>query len=255
MAGQQRFEGKVAFVTGAGSGIGRAVTLRLSGEGAQVFGHDINPESLAATAKLAADAGGGTVETRVGDVSDRDECRAAIGAAVDTFGHLDVLGNVAGILAGAEFFPDVTEASYRRIMGVNVDAYFFLAQAAVPHLLESGGNIVNIASNAGLMGQAYTVAYCMSKGAVVLFTKALAMEYAKAPIRVNAIAPGGTDTALSQNFQFPEGVDFELMGRYTGFRPMGSPDDIASLFALVASDEGRSFHGAVLSCDNGITAG
>ena len=117
-------------------------------------------------------------------------------------------------------------------MGVNVDAYFFLAQAAVPHLLESSGNIVNIASNAGLMGQAYTVAYCMSKGAVVLFTKALAMEYAKAPIRVNAIAPGGTDTALSQNFQFPDGVDFELMGRYTGFRPMGSPDDIAALFAL-----------------------
>jgi NAD(P)-dependent dehydrogenase (short-subunit alcohol dehydrogenase family) len=254
MAGQHRFEGKVALITGAGSGIGRAVALRLASEGAQVLGHDINGDTVAETAKLAADAGG-TVETRVGDVSNRDECRAAVAACVDTFGRLDVLGNVAGILAGAEFFPEMSEASYRRMMGVNVDAYFFLAQAAIPHLLESGGNIVNIASNAGFMGQAYTVAYCMTKGAVVLFTKALAMEYAKAPIRVNAIAPGGTETALSQNFQFAEGVDFELMARYTGFRPMGSPDDIAAVFALVASDEGRSFHGDVINCDNGITAG
>ena len=114
---------------------------------------------------------------------------------------------------------------------------------------------MNIASNAGLMGQAYTVAYCMTKGAIVQMTKALAMEYAKAPLRVNAIAPGGVDTSLSRNFQMPEDLDFELMARYTGFRSMGSPDDIAAMFALVASDEGRSIHGAILSVDRGITAG
>jgi len=253
MSGQDRFEGKVALVTGAGSGIGRAVALRLTGEGAQVLAHDLNGDALAETAKLVADAGA-SLATRTGDISARDECRATVDAVVGEFGRLDVLGSIAGI-ARAEHFPDVDERAYRQMMGVNVDACFFLAQAAIPHLLATEGNIVNIASNAGLMGQAYTVAYCMTKGAVVQLTKALAMEYAKAPIRVNAIAPGGVDTALSRNFQMPEGLDYELMGRYTGFRSMGSADDIAAMFALVASDEGRSIHGAILSVDRGITAG
>jgi NAD(P)-dependent dehydrogenase (short-subunit alcohol dehydrogenase family) len=248
-----RFEGKVALITGAGSGIGRAVTLRLASEGADILAHDLNADALAETAKLVADAGA-TITTRAGDISSRDECVASVAAAVEQFGGLDVLGNIAGI-ARAEHFPDVEERAYRQMMGVNVDACFFLAQAAIPHLLEREGNIVNIASNAGLMGQAYTVAYCMSKGAIVQLTRALAMEYAKAPLRVNAIAPGGVDTSLSRNFQMPADLDFELMARYTGFRAMGSGDDIAAMFALVASDEGRSIHGAILSVDRGITAG
>ena len=248
-----RFAGKVALVTGAGSGIGRAVTLRLASEGADVMAHDLDADALAETAKLAADAGS-TITTRTGDISTRNECIATVAAAVEQYGGLDVLGNVAGI-ARADHFPDVDERAYRQMMGVNVDACFFLAQAAIPHLLERKGNIVNIASNAGLMGQAYTVVYCMTKGAIVQFTRALAMEYAKAPIRVNAIAPGGIDTSLSRNFEIPDEVDFELMARYTGFRSMGSGDDIASMFALVASDEGRSIHGAILSVDRGITAG
>ena len=250
---EARFEGKAALITGAGSGIGRAVTLRLAAEGGDVLAHDLNGDALAETAKLAADAGS-TITTRTGDISSRDECIATVAAAVDQYGGLDVLGNVAGI-ARAEHFPEVEERAYRQMMGVNVDGCFFLAQAAIPHLLERNGNIVNIASNAGLMGQAYTVAYCMTKGAIVQFTRALAMEYAKAPLRVNAIAPGGVDTALSRNFEIPDGLDFELMARYTGFRSMGSADDIAAMFALVASDEGRSIHGAILSVDRGITAG
>jgi meso-butanediol dehydrogenase/(S,S)-butanediol dehydrogenase/diacetyl reductase len=250
---EARFDGKVALVTGAGSGIGRAVTMRLASEGADVLAHDLNGDALAETAKLVADAGA-AVTTRTGDISSRDECATTVAATVEQFGGLDVLGNIAGI-ARAEHFPDVEERAYRQMMGVNVDACFFLAQAAIPHLLEREGNIVNIASNAGLMGQAYTVAYCMTKGAIVQMTRALAMEYAKAPLRVNAIAPGGVDTALSRNFEIPEDLDFELMGRYTGFRSMGSADDIAAMFALVASDEGRSIHGAILSVDRGITAG
>jgi meso-butanediol dehydrogenase/(S,S)-butanediol dehydrogenase/diacetyl reductase len=250
---EARFDGKVALVTGAGSGIGRAVALRLTSEGADVLAHDLNADALAETAKLVADAGN-ALATRTGDISSRDECNATVAATVEQFGGLDVLGNIAGI-ARAEHFPDVEERAYRQMMGVNVDGCFFLAQAAIPHLLERDGNIVNIASNAGLMGQAYTVAYCMTKGAIVQFTRALAMEYAKQPLRVNAIAPGGVDTSLSRNFQIPEDLDFELMGRYTGFRAMGSADDIASMFALVASDEGRSIHGAILSVDRGITAG
>jgi NAD(P)-dependent dehydrogenase (short-subunit alcohol dehydrogenase family) len=248
-----RFDGKVALVTGAGSGIGRAVALRLTSEGAQVLAHDLNADALGETAKLVADTGA-SLAIRTGDISSRDESVATVAATVEQFGRLDVLGNIAGI-ARAEHFPDVEERAYRQMMGVNVDGCFFLAQAAIPHLLESEGNIVNIASNAGLMGQAYTVAYCMTKGAIVQMTRALAMEYAKFPIRINAIAPGGVDTALSRNFEIPEDLDFELMGRYTGFRSMGSAEDIAAMFALVASDEGRSIHGAILSVDRGITAG
>src|SRR4051794_25421246 len=210
MPSQQRFTDKAALLTGAASGIGRAVAIQLASEGAQVLAFDINEDGLRETAKLAADAGG-SIEIRKGDVSQREECRAAVEAAVSTFGKLDVLGNIAGI-ARAEHVTDVTEEQYRQMMGVNADGYFFMCQAAIPHLLESSGNIVNIASNAGLFGQAYTVVYCMTKGAVVQLTKSLAMEYAKTSIRVNAIAPGGTDTALTANFQMPEDIDWDLLG-------------------------------------------
>jgi meso-butanediol dehydrogenase / (S,S)-butanediol dehydrogenase / diacetyl reductase len=252
--GLRRFEGKVALITGAGSGIGRAVTARLAAEGASVFAVDISEAGLAGTAELVEANGGGIVEAHLADVSDPAACQAAVAAAVETFDKLDVLGNVAGIARG-EHVTDTTVEGYRKMFGVNTDGPFFLCQAAIPHLLETDGNIVNIASNAGLMGGAYTVVYCMTKGAVVQLTRALAMEFAKTKIRVNAIAPGGIESSLTKAYQMPADVDFDLVGRYMGFRGMGSPDDIAVLFALVASDEGRNIHGAVLSSDLGLTTG
>lgn len=248
-----RFDGKVALLTGAGSGIGQATVLRLASEGASVFAVDINPEGLDATAKLVSDQGN-TVTTHVADVSERDACHAAVQACVDALGHLDVLGNIAGI-ARCHRVTNVTQAEWDLLMGVNVAGPFWLAQAAIPHLLESSGNIVNIASNAGLMGQAYTVPYCVTKGAVVQLTKALAMEYVKTPLRVNAIAPGGVDTALAQRFDIPADLDFELMAPYTGHRGMAQASDIAALFAFVASAEASNIHGSILSADNGLTAG
>jgi NAD(P)-dependent dehydrogenase (short-subunit alcohol dehydrogenase family) len=250
---EARFTGKVALLTGAASGIGRAVALRLAGEGAHVFAFDIDAKGLEETRRLVSKAGA-SLQFLEGDVSDPAQCRSAVHDCVDAFGRLDVLGNIAGI-ARAEHFVAVAEEQYRRMMGVNVDGYVWMCQAAIPHLLETGGNIVNIASNAGLMGQAYTVVYCMTKGAVVQLTRALAMEYVKTPLRVNALAPGGIETNLSANFQIPADVDFGLMARYTGFREMGHPDDVAALFAFVASDEGANIHGAILSTDAGITAG
>jgi len=250
MAGERRFEGKAALVTGAASGIGRAVARRLGAEGAELFLHDRDTAGLAATAAELA----GTVHTRTGDLTSSGECRDTVAAAVAEMGRLDVLANIAGI-STADHLVDVTEDAYRRMMAVNIDAPFFLSQAAVPHLLATGGNIVNIASNAGLMGQAYTVVYCMSKGAVVQLTRSMAMEFMKTPLRINAIAPGATDTALPAGFAIPDGVDFSLMGRYMNPRPMSAPEEIAGLLAFVASEEGRSLHGAILSIDNGITAG
>ena len=248
-----RFDGKVALLTGAASGIGRATALRLAGEGASVFAVDVDSDGLETLAKEIT-AAGGTVVTRTGSIAERDECFASIEQCVADLGRVDVLGNIAGVSRAAHF-PDLSEEHYRRMMAVNADGPFFLCQAAIPHLIEAGGNIVNIASNAGLMGTAYTVAYAMTKGAIVQLTRGLAMEYQKATLRVNAIAPGGIVTGLTNEFHSPDGVDFDLMKPYMGFRPMGEPDDIASLFAFVASDDGRNMHGSILSSDTGITVG
>ena len=141
------------------------------------------------------------------------------------------------------------------MLGVNVSGVFWCCQAAIPHLLETHGNIVNIASNAGLMGQAYTVAYSATKGAVVNMTRALAMEFIKQPIRINAIAPGGVDTAMTRNYSMPEDLDFSLMQRYIGFRDMADPAELANVIAFVASDEASRIHGAIIPVDGGLTAG
>ena len=246
----QRFGNKVALITGAGSGIGRAVTIRLAAEGASVFAVDIDADRLAETASMSS----GAVSCHRADISEPAECADVVRACVDAFGCLDVLGNVAGIYFIAHA-TDVTLEQYRRLMSVNLDAYFFLAQAAIPHLLAAGGNIVNIASNAGLQGVPYSVVYCMSKGGVVQLTRALAVEYVKTPLRVNAIAPAGTNTNLSAAIEFPPDTDRDLVRRMVGARGMTEPDEVAGLFAFLASDDARSVTGAIYSIDNGVTAG
>ena len=158
-----------------------------------------------------------------------------------------MVGNIAGI-ANQRHVPEVTEHEWDVMFDVNVKGVFFLSQAALPHVIAREGNIVNIASNAGLMGQAYTVPYCATKGA-------LAMEYVKHPIRINAIAPGGVDTPLVAGFEIQDDVDFDLMKPYMGFRPPSRPEQIAALFAHVASDEAGNIHGSIISADGGLTAG
>lgn len=224
--------------------------MRLVEEGARVFGVDVDAAALEAVAAEAGDA----FVPRVADLVDPVACGAVVSDCVERMGRMDVLGNIAGVAASSHL-AEVSVEQYRRIMAVNADAPFFLCQAAIPHLLETSGNIVNLASNAGLMGQAYTVAYCMSKGALIQLTRALAMEFVKTDLRVNAIAPAGVDTPLVHRFSIPDDVDFELMQPYVGHRGMADPEEIARSFAFVASDDARSMHGAVLSVDNGVTAG
>jgi meso-butanediol dehydrogenase/(S,S)-butanediol dehydrogenase/diacetyl reductase len=248
-----RFQDKVALITGAASGIGRSVCVRLASEGARIFAMDIDSGGLAETEALVKDAGG-DIQVGVFDVTRRAQCFDAVQASVDAFGQLDVLVNVAGIVRFSHSH-EMSEEEWNLVHAINISGPFFLSQAAIPHLMESGGNIVNVASNAGLMGQAYTAAYCSSKGALIQLTRSLAMEYMKKGIRINAVAPGGTSTALVQNVRLPEDIDIDLVKRYMGMRGMSHPDEIAGAVAYIASEEASSVHGTTLSIDNGISAG
>ena len=253
MPTNRRFENKVALVTGAASGMGRATAIRLASEGARVSAIDVNAQGLAETERTVKEAGG-NITVSVRDVTDRDQCFDAIQEAAETGGRLDVLANVAGIVRFAHA-PEMSADEWNQVLSVNLSGPFYLCQAALPHLLETGGNIVNVASNAGLMGQAYTTAYCASKHGLIGMSKSLAMEFIKHNVRINVVAPAGTDTPMNSGISMPEGLNPKLIKPYMGMRGMGTAEDVASLIAYVASDEARMIHGAVLSVDNGMMAG
>ena len=242
-----RFGGKVAVLTGAASGIGRATAIRLAAEGATVIGLDIDETGLAGTGEAV-----GSMDAIVCDVADRAACHAAVEQVVADHGRLDVFGNIAGI-ARHHHIAEVSEADWDLMNSINLKGPFFVAQATMPHLLERNGALINIASNAGLMGQAYTVPYCATKGGVVNLTRALAMEFVKTGVRINAIAPGGIDTPLVHNFQLADDIDFSLMQNHIGYRDPSSAEQIAAFFAFLASDEAANIHGSILSADGGLT--
>ena len=171
----RRFEGKAAMVTGAGSGIGRATARRLAAEGACVSISDINAAGLAETMALLEGSGH---HSQLLDVRQSAACNAAVEAAVAALGKLDILCNVAGI-AGLYRLDEVSDEVWERMIGINLSGPFYLSRAAMPHLLRTRGNIVNIASTAALVGQVCNTPYCASKGGLNLLTKALAVEFAK----------------------------------------------------------------------------
>lgn len=245
--------GKVALVTGAASGLGRAVARKLGEAGADLCIVDVNLEGLTETQDLLADLEV-SVLIHAADLADPAACKGAVAAAVQHFGRLDALCNVAGLiyLANSHEMP---EDQWHRTMAVNLTAPFMLSQAAIPHLLAANGAIVNVASSAAFIGEAYAAAYCATKAGLVNMTKAMAMEYMRKPIRINAVAPGGMVTNIVTNFRPPEGCDFELLKRFSGMRGTVEVDDVADMVTLLASDAGRGYHGACISIDAGITAG
>lgn len=245
--------GKAAIVTGAASGLGRAAARKLAAAGADVWLVDINADGLAETAALLADSGCAVVTETV-DLADPLACKAVVERAAAHFGRLDALCNVAGLIYLANT-PGMPTAQYQRTIDVNLSAVFYLSQAAIPHLLGNAGAIVNVASSAAFIGEAYAAAYCASKWGLVGMTKAMAMEYIRQPIRINAVAPGGMMTNIVSNFRPPEGCDVELLKRFSPIRSVVEVEDVADMILLLASDAGRGFHGACINIDAGITAG
>lgn len=246
--------GRAALVTGAAAGLGRASALRLAQLGADVAIVDIAEAGLQETAR-AVEALGRKALVLPLDLSDRGNCRAAVDAAVAEFGRLDALCNVAGVMIpGAT--PDVTDEAWDLTMAVNLAAPFFLIRAAIPHLLAvPAGAIVNVTSCAAFQGQAYFAAYCATKAALTNMTKALAMEYIKAPLRINAVAPGGMMTGLTEGMKLlPQDTDWSLIQRIGSPRGLCEIDDVADCVAFLASDAARAYHGACINIDAGVTA-
>jgi len=247
----QRFEGRTAIVTGAASGLGRATALRLGSEGAAVACLDVARDGAEETAAEIRRRGGKARAYRV-DVSDPASVRAAVSAAVVDLGRPSVLVNCAGIGKFAHSHEMAFE-EWSLIIAVNLTGTFLVSQAVLPYLLEGGGNIVNVASSAGLRGQPYSAAYCASKGGVIQLTRALADEYLHRGVRVNAVAPGGIETPLQRAFQLPEGADPRSIAKLLSPYGNAQPEEIAALIAFVASDQGRYMTGSVVSIDGGIT--
>ncbi|MGH1563175.1 SDR family NAD(P)-dependent oxidoreductase [Mumia sp. DW29H23] len=243
--------GKRIFITGSAAGIGRAIASLALEQGAQVVVSDLDAAAAEATAAELGAAG-----TASCDVSDEAAVQAAVAEAVGILGGLDVLVNNAGIEVASPLVQQSTE-SFDRIFAVNVRGPFVATKAAVPHLVESGGNIVNIASIAGLGGSPLLGSYCATKAALIQLTRVTAVELRASGVRVNAVCPGFADTSmvdrLRPDFEGATQVPFgDLVAAKQG--RLGTPRDIAEVACFLASDRASWITGSSYVLDGGLTA-
>ena len=251
-----RLDGKVALITGGASGIGRATALLLAREGAAVVIGDVN----AAEGQKVADEiehAGGRALFESADVTSAADCRRLVVRAILEFGRIDILFNNAGIIRRATVM-ELNENDWDRVMAVNVKSVYLLSREVIPHMEKHGaGSIINTSSGWGLAGGARAAAYCASKGAVVLLTKAMAIDHGPR-IRVNCICPGDTDTRMLRAEAVQLGEDAEHFLADSVKRPLGrigSPEEIAQAVLYLASDASSFVTGTSLVVDGGGLAG
>lgn len=251
-----RVQDRVCVVTGAGSGIGEASAIRLAEEGGKVVCADINGAAAEATAEKIV-AAGGVANGYTIDISNSSQCKAIIDDTVARYGSIDVLVNNAGVnLPGV--FHEVSDETIDRTLSVNVKGAMFLSRAAIPHMLKNGrGSIVNMSSVNGLVSEPFLSVYSASKGAVVMLTRGIALDYAKTGIRCNAICPGWVDTPINYAHADLLGGLQHVYSTISSFQPIGrpgTPREIAHLVLFLASDEASFITGSVISADGGMTA-
>jgi NAD(P)-dependent dehydrogenase (short-subunit alcohol dehydrogenase family) len=244
---------RVGLVTGAARGLGRSIAAALGRQGVTLMLVDVLADRLDVTRRELQDAKVRCAAFAT-DVSIKTNCVAAVEAAVREFGRLDILVNAAGLMR-FNHATEVPEEEFWKVMQVNAAAPFWFAQAAIPHLLATEGNIVNVLSQSAFMGTPYLVPYSMSKAALLQLTKSLAVEFADKPIRINAVAPGAMATEISTGTRPPVDADFAKIRRYSGQRPPGDAADVAAVVAFISSPAARAVHGAVWTADGGVTAG
>lgn len=251
----RRLNGKVAIITGSGSGIGKASARHFAQEGAKVLVADWNSEKGERVASEIRESGGDALYCHA-DVSKARDVAAVVGTAIDNYGRLDVLLNNAAIQILSKL-TDTREEDWDRIQSVNLKGVFLGCKYAIPVMIRSGGgSIINMASVLGFVGDPDLAAYCAAKGGVIALTKTAALTYGPQGVRVNCICPGDVDTPLVQDYfnkaPDPKTLRAEISSKYA-LRRIASPDEVARVAAFLASDDSSFVTGSTIVVDGGLT--
>jgi NAD(P)-dependent dehydrogenase (short-subunit alcohol dehydrogenase family) len=242
----------VALITGASSGIGAATAIAFAEAGWEVMAAGRDEGRLEEVADVSDN-----IATWTGELIESEDCNELIADTIDEFGNIDCLVNSAGVIVRANI-ADTSDEDWRYTMGINLDAVFYLSRAALPHLLKSTGSIVNISSDWGLKGGERAAAYCASKGAIVLLTKAMALDHARDGLRINAVCPGDIDTPMLVSEAEEEGNNIEdYLAEAAEGSPngrIGTPEEVAALIVFLASDAATHITGTAIPIDGGVSA-
>jgi len=249
-----KLENRVALVTGAASGIGKAIATRFAREGAAVVASDIVPDALEAVVS-GINAAGGKAVGRVVNVALESDIAAMVEAGLESFGRIDILCNNAGVLDGMVPVAEVTDELWQRVLSVNLTGPFLACRKVIPIMLDQGGGaILNIASAAGLFGCRGGACYTTSKHGLVGLTKNIAFMYAQRGIRCNAICPGGVESNIAGGGEFNE-FGFSRMSLGVATMPrMGQPEEVATVALMLVCDDGSFVNGVAIPVDAGWAA-
>jgi NAD(P)-dependent dehydrogenase (short-subunit alcohol dehydrogenase family) len=248
-----KLDGKIALITGAGSGMGKATALLFAREGAKIAAVDLNDRAAAETAAEIEHNGGQAVAIRA-DVSTEADASQMVDATIRRFGTPGVLFNNAGIEGESAFIAKMTAEAFDRVIAINLRGVFLGMKYVLPHMVDAGGgSIINQASIAGMVAVRGGVAYCAAKAGVIAMTRVAALEYARYNIRVNCICPGGIETAMAKRIRRGAEPDPKAVSRISVLGRMGQPEEIANMALFLASNDSSFATGAPFVVDGGWT--